>query len=295
MPAIGGGVNGLLHRAQKHGVDLLCIGPVFGGLGDGLEITRLGGLAQADTQAQGLDIRAQGFELFRRRAFVHAKQARVFALHDEVCAANIGRQHGFFNQAVGHIARARHNFFDTAILVTQNLRLGGFKVHRAALLPRFKQGLIDPMQMQKVRHQCFALNGFGAARVAQNRRHFGISKACMAPHHRRVKLVGLHRAIVGDKHVADHAQTVHFGVERAQTVGEFFRQHGDDPAREINAGGAIVSIDVDGGTVFHIMAHIGNRHQQTPAFGCIFTAPQCGRFAVHRIVKIARVFAINRH
>ena len=116
-------------------MDLLRIGPVFGGLGDGLEIARLGRFAQADAQAQGFDVSAQGFEFFRRRAFVHAKQTRVFALHDEVRAAHIGCQHGLFNQAVRHIARARHDLFDAAVFVTQDLRLGGFKVHRAALLP----------------------------------------------------------------------------------------------------------------------------------------------------------------
>ena len=43
------------------------------------------------------------------------------------------------------------------------------------------------------------------------------------------------------------------------------------------------------------MAHIGNRHQQTPRLSCIFAAPQRGRFAIHRVVKITRVFAVNRH
>ena len=116
----------------------------------------------------------------------------------------------------------------------------------------------------------------------------------MAPHHRRIKLVRLHRPVLGDQHVADHAQAVHLGVEGAQTIGEFFRQHGDDPAREIHAGSAVVGIDVDSGAVFHIVAHIGNRNQQTPSLGGVFAAPQWGRFAIHRVVKIAGVLTINR-
>jgi len=39
----------------------------------------------------------------------------------------------------------------------------------------------------------------------------------------------------------------------------------------------------------HVVAHIGNGHQQPPAFA----APNLGGLAVHRIVKVARVFAVN--
>ena len=151
------------------------------------------------------------------------------------------------------------------------------------------------MQVQQMRHQRFAFNGFGPAGITQNRRHLGIGKARMAPHHRRVKLVGLQRAVLSHQHVADHAQAVHLGVEGAQTVGEFFRQHRDDPTREIDAGGAVIRIDIDGRAVFHIVAYIGNRHQQTPSLGRIFTAPQRGRFAVHRIIKIACILTVYRH
>ena len=45
MSAIGRRINRLLHRAQKHGVDLLRVGPVFGGLRYGLEVAGLGGFA----------------------------------------------------------------------------------------------------------------------------------------------------------------------------------------------------------------------------------------------------------
>ena len=38
------------------------------------------------------------------------------------------------------------------------------------------------------------------------------------------------------------------------------------------------------------MAHIGNGHQQTPAFAAAYL----GGFAIHRIVKVAGIFAVNR-
>ena len=96
-------------------------------------------------------------------------------------------------------------------------------------------------------------------------------------------------ALGGDQHVTDHAQTLHIRIERAQSVGEFFRQHRNHAARKINAGGALVGIDIDGAACVHIVADIGNGHQQAPAFA----APDFGGLTIHRIVKIARIFAID--
>ena len=69
------------------------------------------------------------------------------------------------------------------------------------------------MQMQQMRYQRFAFDRFGPTRIAQNRRHLGVSKARMAPHHRRVKLVSLYCSVFGNQHIADHAQAIHFRVE----------------------------------------------------------------------------------
>ena len=111
----------------------------------------------------------------------------------------------------------------------------------------------------------------------------------MAVHHTGVELIGMHLTLGGDQHVADHAQAIHIRVERAQAVGELFRQHGNHTAREVHTGRALVGIHVNRIAVLHIVTHIGNRHQQTPALA----ATDLGRLAVHSIVKVARIFAIN--
>src|SRR5260221_7271179 len=45
-------------------------------------------------------------------------------------------------------------------------------------------------------------------------------------------------------------------------IAQLLGQHGDHAAREIDAGGAVIGIDVDGAARGHVVAHIGNRHQQ---------------------------------
>ncbi len=111
----------------------------------------------------------------------------------------------------------------------------------------------------------------------------------MAVHHGGVELVGLQLAIGGDQHIGHHAQAVHIRVQRAQAIGELLRQHGDHAARKVDAGRTVVGIDVDGIAVLHIVAYIGNRHQQAPALG----AADFGGFAVHGIVKVARILAVD--
>ena len=111
----------------------------------------------------------------------------------------------------------------------------------------------------------------------------------MAVHDPGVELVGMHLALGRDQHVADHAQAIHIGVQRAQAVGQLLGQHGNHAAREIDTGGAVVGIDVDGIAVLHIVAHIGNRHQQAPPLG----TPDLGRLAIHGIVEVARILAID--
>ena len=147
------------------------------------------------------------------------------------------------------------------------------------------------MQVEKMRHQCLALRSFRPARVGQNGSDFSVRKTRLAKHHGGVKLVGVYFALGIDQHVAHHAQAFHIRVQRTQAVGQLFRQHGDHAARKIHAGGAVVGVDVNGTAVFYIVAHIGNRDQQTPAFA---TAYFC-RFAINRIVKVARVLAVNGH
>ena len=80
-------------------------------------------------------------------------------------------------------------------------------------------------------------------------------------------------------------------IERAQAVGQFFRQHRHDATREIDTGRAQNGVLVQRRFVAHIMAHVGNRHQQTIGRGF---APAFDRLAIDRIVKIARVFTVNR-
>ena len=112
-----------------------------------------------------------------------------------------------------------------------------------------------------MRHQCLTLARLRSPRVGQNSRHLGVGKARLTEHDCRVKLVGVYFAFGCHQHVAHHAQALHIRVERTQTIGELFGQHGNHTTREIHTGGPVVGVNVNGAAGLHIVAHVGNRHQ----------------------------------
>ncbi len=108
--------------------------------------------------------------------------------------------------------------------------------------------------------------------------------------HARVELVGLDAALRVHHHVAHQYQPVDTRVERAQAVGELLRQHRDHPAREIDAGRAGLRFLVEQPARLDVVAHVGDGDQQPPA--CAGPV-RVERFAIDRIVEVARVLAVD--
>ena len=61
-----------------------------------------------------------------------AEEGGVLVFHQELCRADVCRQHTFFNQLVGIVADHRYDFFDLAVVVEKHLGFNAFKLHRAA-------------------------------------------------------------------------------------------------------------------------------------------------------------------
>jgi len=293
VPAVRAGVDGLLHRAQQHRVDLLRVGPVLRGRGDGLVLTRLGIVADRQPEAQGLQVVLQQRLLLGRGAFVHAVQRRMLVRRDEIGRAHVGREHGLLDEAVRIGARARHDLLDAAVVVAHDLGLGGLEVHRTTPAALLEQRAVHVVQVQQVRHEVLAARGLGPAGVAEDGRHFGVGEARMRADHRREELVRVDRSLLRDQHVAHHREAVLVGVERTQAVRELLGQHRDHAAREVDRRGALVRVLVDGLARLHVVAHVGDGDHEAPAVERGLAAARLQRFAVHRVVEVARVLAVD--
>jgi hypothetical protein len=213
---------------------------------------------------------------------------------DEVGRADVGREHRLLDQPVRLVARARHDLLDPAVLVADDLGLGGLEVDRAAFQPGLQQRPIGVVQVEQVRHERRATRRFGAARVGQDGGDLGVGEARRRADHRREELVRLDLPVMADQHVADHRQPVDLGVQRTEPVGELLRQHRDDPARKVDRGRALVGVDVDRGAGTHVVADVRDRDDQAPAVVDLRLA-EARRFAVDGVVEVARVLAVDRH
>ena len=212
MSAIDRRVNGLRHGAQQHRVDLLRVGSVFSRLSNRLKLPRCGVVTDRHANATGLQIATQYFLLLRRRTLMHSEQTLMLVLGNEVRTADVRCEHGLFNQPMRCVASTRHDLFDPTVFITNNLCLRSLEIHRTPLVAGFEQCLVNTMQVQEVLHSIFALASFRPSCIAKNGRHFGVSEPSVAPHHCRVKLVGIDLAILGDEHIAHHAQPFDFRV-----------------------------------------------------------------------------------
>ena len=213
---------------------------------------------------------------------------------DEVGRADVGGEHRLLDQLVRLGARARNDLLDPAVVVADDLGLGGLEVDRTAARPLLQERAVDLVQVQQVGHQVQTALRLRAARVGKDRRHLGVGEARMRADHRRIELVRVDLAGGGDQHVGDHRQAFDVRVQRAQPVGELLRQHRDHAARKVDRGRALVGVGVERLAGLDVVADVGDRDDQAPAVVRL-DAADLRRLAVDGVVEVARVLAVDRH
>lgn len=92
-------------------------------------------------------------------------------------------------------------------------------------------------------------------------------------------------ALRTDVHLADHAQSVHGRVERADPVRQRLGQHRDHPTREVDGVATLLGLDVERVAGAHVVADVRNRDVELESLALHFT--------VDRIVEIPRGLAVD--
>ena len=108
--------------------------------------------------------------------------------------------------------------------------------------------------------------------------------------HRVVELIGRDLAFEADDHVADHRESIDLRHQGAEAVRDLLGQHRDHATREVHRCAALESITVERGTHADVVAHVGDRDQQSPALLATFE-----RLAIDRVVEVACVFTVDGH
>ncbi len=162
-----------------------------------------------------------------------AEQRWFLMFLDKARRGDVGEDHALFDQLVCVVAHGALYAFNTTFRIEDKLRFFGLKRDAAARLARFFQHLIHAVQLFQRLQQRRVL--FAQLRVAlQDIPHFGVSQTRVRVHYRFVVLKAGQLARGGDSHLAHHAEAIDLRIQRAEPVGEHFRQHGDHLRREID-------------------------------------------------------------
>ena len=162
MAGVVGAVDCLAQGSQHHRLQQLRIGTLAHGVEQAGIILGPGLVATAECEPGLAEEGAQPLELVVGRPLVHPEQGRLPALFEKVRRAGIGGQHALLDQAMGVVARDRHDPFDLALVVEDHLRLGALEINRAALVSRLQQhpeDRVEALEFAEPRSQPFALAG----------------------------------------------------------------------------------------------------------------------------------------
>ena len=171
--------------------------------------------------------------------------------------------------------------------VELELELDGFEVERAALCSRFGEHPVQRINGVEMRQERFGGLVRDRCRLRYPFPDLGVCKPCARMHYRRVEAVAANFTAAGYRHVADHAQPIDLGLQRAELVGELLGQHRNHTPREVDRCAAIARVGVEGVGVAHVVAHVGDGDEEAKILA--------HALAVDCIVEVARRLAVDRH
>src|SRR6266568_1467986 len=234
-----GAVLRLLQGAQENSLEELHVRTLARGL-EQLRIVFGRGLVTArELQSELLEELAQIRELLRSRPFMDTVERGLPVFGERIGRTDVRREHALFDDAVRVVA------LDAAFRVEDELGFDRLEVDRAALLPRLEQRLEDLVQKLQTRQETFQFQRGLAPRIGERGGNRSVSQSRARAHYRRIEAVAADLASRTDHHVADHAQAIDLGIERAQAIRELLRKHRNDAAGKVNRIAALARRQVE--------------------------------------------------
>ncbi len=274
-------------RAQQDLHDEPLVGPAAGLLHDALEIARLRMIAPGHANALPLQELRQALDLQRGRRRVHPERRRQAVAQQEAGRLHVGQDHALLDDAVRVVALHRQQGIDVALRVETEPDLGGFKIDRPPLQARATQGPVQRMQVVEVAGDGALASVALELPLLQVAPYLPVGEACAGTHDAGHEPGTRHPPLIIDRHVAGQAQTVLVGLQRAEPVGQDFRQHRDHAIRKIDRGRPQQGFLVKPAAGLHVTGDVRDGHHQPP------TAPIAT--GVHRIVEIPGIRAVDGH
>ena len=208
-------------------------------------------------------------------ALVHAVEAWDATLLEQLRDGLVGGDHQVLDQAVGLGLGACHGRADVAVLVEEELRLGGVDDQGPAALPRPRQR--------------------GGRAAGRRKRRTPRVRGVLAPGEDAVDALVIEALVGADERAVErraprlgprqveldgHRQPFRSRHERARLVGERCRQHRFDRVGHVHARRAAARLEVEGAALIHEGAHVGDVHPHPHLVGA-------ERFGGYRVIEVA--------
>ena len=217
---------------------------------------------------------------------MRAPQTGAASARKIIGGAAVGDEHRLFDDLVRDSPPHAVDF-DFAAGGDFDRVFGQFDLHRSFHRAKRAQRHASVAQAKQRAAQTFVVAVFGWRFLFHNVRGFVVGEAAARAHHAFEKAIADGLAVGAQVDFAADAKAVEIGLERADSVREFFRQHRQGAPGQINRIAAAGGFAVDRRLLGDIMRGVGDANDEAE-----FAARQ--RLAKNRVVKIVRVFAVDR-
>ena len=288
-PTFSGWYTRLRHRAHDDRLDQVRFFAA-----DDLAAARRSDPAASDRDRSAAGCRsragtAAAFEPFVLGPAVHAVQRRHAMLLEEARRLDVRGDHAFLDQPVRIVARAIRRTRRSCRAASNRTFSSGASKSSA---PRW---LRAPSSALKTACSCISCGPTATTsgscprgRIGEIRGDLRVRQPRRRAHHAFEEPRARHLALRADAHLADHAQPVDLRIQRAQAVRQRLGQHRQDAVRKVDRRAAILRFLVE-------RANPGSTYVATSAIATMQPPAAAHFFAVHRVVEVARVFAVDRH
>ena len=283
-------VIGLGQGPQHHGLEGLGFGLGGEALQKPLQGLRRDGVGHGKLNAQIPQVGRKALEPPGPRWGVIPVERRHLGLTQQPRRTAVRRDHAGFNKPVCVIAGDRRHIGHAPGLVEHDARFRSAEIEGAALLPLLPEGVVEGTQGPELGRQGRHRGGGIAPRVLvlEEGAHLGVGEPSRRANHRLEETIARHPPGPADVHLADHGQPIHLGHEGAQAIGEGLGEHGNDPAREVDARAPGLRALVQGAARLDVMANVGDGHQQAPSRAA-------SGLGEDRVVEVLGVLPIDGH
>ena len=285
MSGAVGGVLGLLHGAQGQAADHGLLRSPCNLIQQLLYLARMNLIARCMKRVPEIpDKGSQTAHFFTVRLLMNPVYKGLSLPVIILCHSLIGRQHEIFNQTGGRIAFIWPDINGISLFIQNHLRLRKIKIYGSPLSsPLSKEGRHLRHLLQhgnQLRIEC-CLHRI----IVQHLLYPCVAESAIHTDHRLRNGMADNLTFLVNGHDAAQGQAILPCIQRADSVGEIARQHGNHPVRQIDAGAPVQSFLIKGAVLLHIVGHIRDMHAQH-----VIVALSAQR---NRVVQILRVLAVD--